>query len=612
MRAGILWAFMATSLIAQPAAQKIVQEGVAVEFESDTPIRSRSDARFRFRISDTASGNPLASLRPAAWLDIRRPGQPADTQTCTKKVATFLSDSLLAIPSVDLNAWYVLAMNEDATISVVNPRFGFGGSQLLTQVELDSPASDWALTDDQQRLFVSMPASDRVAVVDLTSWKVIARLDVPSRPERVAIEPGERYLWVTYNHGVAAFDRGNLKLAARIPTAAEPQEMAFTGDSGLLFVTGGGVLSVIDTAKLQQIADVRAGEGQSSIAYSPLSRVAYAASHGGGIVGVDARGAIVARIPTDPGIRQIRATPDGRFLFAVNPEKDQLLIVDAASNRLVQTGVIHGGPDQVTFTNTLAYIRRRSDATVFMVPLARIGVPDAPLPLVDFTGGHLPFSKGSLASPADSIVSVPGSNAVLVANPADRAVYYYQEGMAAPMGQFQNYGHEPRAVLVADRGLEEGPRGVYHTTGRVPQSGKYDVVFFLDSPRLIHCFELDVAAAPDEPAGPKQVIVRSADADRNLRAGESVRVRFQVVDAATQQPIVTLPDFRALVFLQPGVWQTRVSGVEAAPGIYEIQFTPPSSGTYQIYFESSSIGLKFNSPHALTFFARDRGEKAPQ
>ena len=29
---------------------------------------------------------------------------------------------------------------------------------------------------------------------------------------------------------------------------------------------------------------------------------------------------------------------------------------------------------------------------------------------------------------------------MLVANPRDKAIYYYQEGMAAPMGQFSNYG----------------------------------------------------------------------------------------------------------------------------------------------------------------------------
>ena len=40
---------------------------------------------------------------------------------------------------------------------------------------------------------------------------------------------------------------------------------------------------------------------------------------------------------------------------------------------------------------------------------------------------------------ADVIVPAPEGDSVLVANPADRVIYYYSEGMAAPMGSFQNY-----------------------------------------------------------------------------------------------------------------------------------------------------------------------------
>ncbi len=602
----------AATLSAQTPASRVVSEGIAVDFDpvmtaGQLPARSGQDVRFRFRISDTATGNPLQGLKPAAWLDLQRPGQPPETSRCTKKVAAFLGDSLLSVPSVDLNAWYVLAMNEDASISVVNPRFGFGGSQLLAMVFLDSPGEDWVLTANQQRLLVSMPESARIAVVDTVSWKVIARLEIPSRPGHIALQSDEKYLWVSHAGGLTAFDLQTLKPAAQILTGAGPHELAFSSDSHFIFVTnyGAGTVSVIDTAKTIKIADVSVGGRPSSVAFSDLSRTAYVANEGeGGIVALNPRGEVVARTPVEPGIRQVRAAPGGRLLFAVNPGREKLYIIDTSSNRILQTGVIHGGPDQVTFTSTLAYVRRRSDATVLMIPLDRVGVQDAPLPLVDFTGGQLPFSKGSRPSLADSIVPVQGSNAVLVANPADQAVYYYQEGMAAPMGQFQNYGREPRAVLVVDRGIEEGPRGVYQTVGRVPQAGVYDVVFFLDSPRVIHCFELEVSPAADEPGKQRPVVMRSAG-EKTLRAGEVAHLRFQVLDAKTHEPIAKLHDLQVLVFLQPGVWQIRQAATETAPGLYEIQMTPPSYGTYQAYFESASIGLKFNSPHVLTFTASE-------
>ncbi|MFZ1005273.1 MAG: YncE family protein [Candidatus Sulfotelmatobacter sp.] len=601
-----------------PSPARVVEEGIAVEFATEGtvgqgPARSGDDVRFRFRVSDTASGSPLQGLKPAAWLDLRRSGQPADPKSCTKKVAAFLGDSLVSVPQVDLNAWYVLTMNEDASISVVNPRFGFGGSQLLNMVFLDGPAEDWALTADQQRLFVSMPDSGRVAVVDAASWKIVARLDVASRPGRVAIQPDGKYLWVSDNEGITAFDCQTLKASPRIPTGAGPHEFAFSSDSRFVFVTnhGAGTVSVIDDAEGRKVADVSTSGHPSSVTFSELSRTAYVANDDEGIVAVNTHGMLVAHITASPNIRQIRAAPGGRFIFAVSPSKEQLHIIDSSSNRMVQTGVIHGGPDQVTFSSTLAYVRRRSDATVMMVPLDRIGSPDAPLPLVDVTGGQLPFSQGSRSTPADSIVRVPGSNAVLMANPADRAVYYYQEGMAAPMGQFQNYGHEPRAVMTIDRSLEEESPGLYQTVGRVPEAGVYDVVFFLDSPRVVHCFEFEAASASGEPIKPRAIVVISAS-EKNLQAGRTARLRFQVIDGDTHDPIKNLRDLRALVFEQPGVWQTRQALIESVPGFYETEFTPPSSGVYQAYFESSSLGLRFNSPHVVTFIASDRDQTKSQ
>ncbi len=84
-----------------------------------------------------------------------------------------MQGSLRSRPDVDLNAYYLLALNEEANISVIDPLLGFGGSKLLTMVLLKSPGEDWALTSNRSKLFVSMPLVNQVAVVDTTTWKVI-------------------------------------------------------------------------------------------------------------------------------------------------------------------------------------------------------------------------------------------------------------------------------------------------------------------------------------------------------------------------------------------------------------------------------------------------------
>src|SRR5947209_3406168 len=191
-----------------------------------------------------------------------------------------------------------------------------------------------------------------------------------------------------------------------------------------------------------------------------------------------------------------------------------------------------------------------------MCPPQRIGQSGA-IGVADFTGGQHALGAGKYASMADSIVEAPDGPAVLVANPADRAIYYYKEGMAAPMGGFNNYSREPRAVLVVDRSLREHPGGVYSTTTTVGKPGRYDVVFFLDSPRVVSCFALDIAARPETLAKrTSEAKVEPLPFPPHVKAGVPARIQFRLSDAATHRP-VTASDVEILAMQAPGVWQRR-------------------------------------------------------
>ena len=66
--------------------------------------------------------------------------------------------------------------------------------------------------------------------------------------------------------------------------------------------------------------------------------------------------------------------PGGRLAFIANPEKNIVQILDASIGRIIQTADISSGPDQIAFSETLAYVRRRGSETVFMIPLAQVGM----------------------------------------------------------------------------------------------------------------------------------------------------------------------------------------------------------------------------------------------
>lgn len=332
-------------VLSQTAPQKAVLEGIAVELAvtpadgGSGPVQEGTPARVRLAFTDTATGTPLPKLNPGAWMDVLRSGEaPA---ACKQKVESFVGGSIFSRPAVDLNVYYVLALNEDATISVVDPLFGYGGSKLLAMVFLESPGEDWALTEDGNRLFVSLPDSNRIAVVESAGWKVVLGIDTPPRPRRVGLQPDGQYLWVAYDgaaerpSGVAVIDVRSLRKVADIPTGRGSHDLAFSDDSRFAFVTNeaDGTVSVLDTAKLAKLRDVPVGSRPISLAWSPQARAVYVASAGDGtIAAVDPEKAEpLARIPAEPGLGRLRFAPGGRLAFVVHPDRDIVHLVDVST-----------------------------------------------------------------------------------------------------------------------------------------------------------------------------------------------------------------------------------------------------------------------------------------
>lgn len=620
---------LAAALAALPAAPapgadgRLVREGVAVALDvepletGDGGLREGAAVRFRFTISDVATGQPLAGLYPAAWMSLLGDDEAPDGGRCVKKVEEFVAGSILMQPELDLNAYYVLALNHDATITVVDPLFGFGGTKLLALLELPTPGEDWALSADQSRLFVSLPISHRVAVADTAGWKVESYLDAGPRPTRLAFQPDGAYLWVTIEgadrtgdaSGVAALDPRRERVANRISTGPGPHELAFSDDSRFVFVTnaGAGTVSVIDVHALEEVAELATGDRPVSVAYSPLARTAYVTHEGDGtIVAIDGeRHVIVGRMKAEPGLGQIRVAPGGRLAFAVNPRTDSVSIVDTASQRIVQIGDLMPEPDQIAFSDELAYIRHRRSEIVLMIPLDEVGEEGKPVHVIDFPGGQHPFGMGSRPSPADAIVQAPGANAVLVANPADQVIYYYKEGMAAPMGAFKNYDRQPRAVLVVDRSLRERTRpGTYETSAKLRRPGRYEVAFFLDSPRIVHCSQ--VAVAPDPELERRRRAARPAEVEPLLDAdtgvvGQAMPLRFRLKDPHTGEPAGGLRDVQVLVYTS-GSWNRREPAAEVGEGVYEVSFLPPAPGTYRVAIECRSQRLLFHQSPPVVLF----------
>ncbi|MFZ6680177.1 YncE family protein [Undibacterium sp. Tian12W] len=602
-------AVFAGSAIAAPVPEisttpnQVIKDGVSLQLDMSQSMQEGAEARFTLSLRDAASANPIRNARPIAWVDAQNKADENSEQACRRKVATFIGGDLLHAPALSLNAYYVLALNEDNSISVINPQTGFGGSKLLTMVILKGVGQDWLLTPEQN-LWVSQPQVHEVALVDTRNWQVRTHVPVPGHPGQMALRPGAQQVWVLTDDGVTVLSASSGQLLANIKTGQGSHAIAFSDDGKSAFVSNAADnnISLIDAGSLKKTTDIASGSKPVAMAWSSKAQLLYVVHEADGqVIALDTTGRQIASIKALPGISTIRFTPDGRYGFILNPQKNKLDLLDTATNQIVQGADIAHGPDQVTFSDRMAYIRRRHSEIMQLVPLDAIAhniQAGQPLALASVSYGQKAPDLGrSTGSLADTTVMVPNGAAALLANPADRTIYYYQEGMSAPAGSFRNYGHEPRAVLVLDHSLQERQPGLYQASARLPKAGNYQVVFYLDSPRMLHCFPITVQADPSKPPATRYAVTL-AGTTPTLSKGENQNLQFAIRDAISGQTQTGIPDLQVLLFNTTGT-QLQVDAHEQKNGDYAISFAPPVSGHYYVYFQAASLGMSWNQSARL-------------
>ncbi|HEV2840855.1 MAG TPA: YncE family protein [Chthoniobacterales bacterium] len=590
---GIRVTFDATRVAAPDARGESFQEGDAV--------------RFRFTLTDPAEKVPIRGANARAWLSLRPEGEIPAANAATVKAARFLTGGIFGQADLDLNSFYVLALNSDTTISVVDPLFGFGNTKLLALIPLPANGYDWVMTQDQAKLFVSIPEKKQIAAIDTSRWEVSHFIEAGLRPARLALQPDGQYLWAagegSSDTSVAAFRADTFAPVATLPVGRGHHSVTVTGNSAFVFVTNDedDSVSVIDTRALAKVKEIKIGRGPGAAAYSELADALYVCATGAGEIAVlDAKTLTLTKtIRTKPGLADIAAAPGGRHLLAVNRKTDTVEVIDASSAEIIQTGTVGNAPFQITFSRDLAYINHLGSSEIFMLPLSQLGRRGQPLSVVTFPAGQQPLGEKWRDSPAARIVPVPGEGAVLVADTRDRAIYFYKEGMAAPMGTFNNYKREPMAVQLVDRSLRErGTPGVYETVAKLGKPGLYDVIFFLDSPKIVDGFELSVAPNPKLEAdrNTSKVVIAPLVPTMPAKGDPTATFKFRVTDKKTSEPVTGLRDL-VIVIMAPGNWHARQIAKEEGDGVYSVTVAPPQAGVYYAHAQCLSLNVEFGSPH---------------
>ena len=627
-RAGLMAALLLTACGAEAPPETaasadpgnfVSREGVNVEFAL-RPVRSDKTGPavagdwvdVTFRVTDASTGEPLRGRYPAAWMDLGKAWEAMgeSPMSCRDRVATYLQGIVGVRPMIDLNSHFLLVLNRDASISVIDPAVGITGvTNLFAQINLSRPGADWVLNDDHKRLFVTMPVSGKVALVDTEAFDVTHEIDAGTQPMRVELQDDQRYLWVGNNgpdeasSGVTVIDTADLAPVAFIATGAGHHEIAFSDDNRYAFVTNrdAGTVSVVDVQSLSKLKDIATGSRPMSIAFSELGQSLYVTDVDDGSVTVidpdtlEARG----RIRAEPGIGPLRFSNDGRWGIIVNTSRNRVYVLDPSTNSLRHTVDVGNQPYEVTFTTSFAYVRSLGTQDVGLIPLSELDEFKTP-PVTFIPAGQRPPGVAGDISIADSIVpSVKQAAAAYIVNQAEGTVSYYMEGMGAPMGSFRNYGHQTRAIEIVDRSLGEREPGVYRGRVKIPVEGTYDVAFMMDTPQFLHCFAASVEPDPNKPAA-TGLEVEYQVADRFVSVGETQPVRFLLREASNGLPAADIADVSVMYYRADGRGRRVLPAVSVGPGVYEATLDIDQPATYYVFVAAPSRDLDYGD---LPFFS---------
>jgi YVTN family beta-propeller protein len=574
---------------AEPDAQtdpnRITREGVNVDFDvlpvgGVGKVMAGHWADVTFRVTDAGTGEPIKGRYPAAWMDIGEAWEAMGNRpmSCRDRVATYLQGIVGVRPMIDLNSHFLLVMNRDNS----------------AQINLTRPGADWVLNDSNKKLFISMPSAGKVALADTESFKVTHEIEAGEQPMRVELQ-----------RGVTVIDAQDLEPVTFIQTGAGHHEIAFTDGDRYVFVTNrdGGTVSVIDAQSLQKIADVETGPKPMAVAYSALGSAIYVTDADAGTITVidpETRN-IRATIEAEPGLGPLRFTRDGRWGMAVNASTDTVFVIDSSRDQLAHAISVGKKPYQVSFTNSLAYVRSLETQDVGLIPMSELDGVETP-PVTYIPAGQRPPGVAAEISIADSIVpAVKEAAAAYIVNQAEGTVAYYMEGMGAPMGSFRNYGHEARAITIVDRSLAEVAPGMYRGRVKIPVEGLYDVAFMFDSPQFLHCFTALVQ--PDETAEDTRagkLAVEFEVESRRINVGEPTKVRFRLLDASTREPLTGVPDASVLYYRSDGRGRVTQPARPLGDGLYEATVQPYMAATYYVFVGAPSKGLRYTDQPFLS------------
>ena len=541
-----------------------------------------------------ADNQPLSNWPIGAWLDRQTDVMSGAVPVCGQRVGQYLSGNLVHRPLLDLTGYYVLSLDDEPSISVLDPSVSFSGrSSLYTAMQLEGKGFDWVKTSDDAELFVALPEEKKLAVADLQMLQILDTVELQGKPTRLALQPDERLLWIGQTGDapeqsrVTVFDTVNKVLVADIQLSPGYHEFAFSNDDRMVFASSrqSKTVTLIDANRLEIVRELRLNYEPISLTFDDQQQLLWIIDGRHGVIHrYDSQGTAVDKIQLDAGLGPARLSPDARYMFVVNPSQHWLHVFDTANGKEKHRISISGQPYDVLFSEQYAYIRTLQSELVGLVSLSSL--EDAE-PILKFVpAGAKSLSEVSNLLRASSMALTLDRSGAFFANPAERTLHYYMEGMNAPSSSLRTYGHVPMATMVVQSGLREIKPGLYSAVIRLPAAGNMVLALASEAPIVRECLGLKIGTSKQTVANEAVKARWMNDSVQTVAVGNPVNFRLEIGDELETENIPGNLFYLRIVPAQGGrtiIWPLKNDPDTANQWVAEGVLS--QTGGYYVYVE---------------------------
>lgn len=564
---------------------------------------SRTDrlVRLTLEAKRAPDGTPLTQWWPGAWIDWQIDPLSGSVSTCSQRIGRYLGGSLLARPLVDLTGSYVVTMDQEPSLSILDPSVNFAGrSSLYRSVSLPAPAVDWVSTPDDRWLAAALPDAKAVIVVETGNFTIAHRIDRPRRPRQVFMQPHSRLLWISELEDqvggkgqgwLTALDTATWSVVESFPVGEGPPLVTFAADGPWVYAASRSArqLTVIDSQRMVVQRAVPLDFAPTGLA-ATLSKPVQPAEpmlwvvdgKKGRLVRFDAEGRERDRIAVAPTLEWASLSPDGRWVVVATPPTGLTAIATTLPYRMVSIP-LSGKARDILWSTQFAYVLVPEQGTLSLFAWPSLG--EGAVPIKSITIGSSALSVKAGEPVASAMTLMADGKGTFIAHPTERTIYTYMEGMNAPTQGVRAYGHTPVAVKTIRRTFHEIEPGVYRQWVRLPaSSGRLMLAIAGESPSVRTCVGFP-SLSQEQPRQAKQGWQWAALNKLTARVAEYVTIRLTRESAGEEREDgvhahVTLRLMRAKGGLY-GEWPLR--RLPDQPHSYEATGTVDEAGTYFLY-----------------------------